>query len=81
MSRAAWGISLRLAGPVVQVLGLIAMLAPGAEAYSLGGVPLHRLGVVAFLAGLMLVVVGLAISIWSRARPDPDQAGDFARSD
>jgi hypothetical protein len=76
MSLATWGITLRLAGPVVQVigliLGLIAKFVPGAETYSLGGLPLHRLGVVAFLAGLMLVVAGLILSITSRSRPDPD---------
>ena len=60
--RSAIGPVLRMAGPLVQVACLIALLAPGTRGRSVAGVPIQAILYGGFAVGFVLVLAGLALS-------------------
>jgi hypothetical protein len=66
ISRAKLGASLRLIGPVIQIIALIGLFSPGAEDVRIGVVGLRQLSFVGFGLGLLLVAIGLTLSVTAR---------------
>lgn len=54
---------LRLAGPSLQVVCLIGLLAPGSEGRAIAGLPLRNLSIIGFGVGLLMVAIGLGLSL------------------
>jgi hypothetical protein len=69
--RARLGITLRLVGPVVEIVGLSLFLVGGArpEPPPVLGMPVRLLGTIVLAAGLGVVVAGLALSYGPGRRP------------
>lgn len=71
MSRRQLGMMLRLAGPLTQCVGLGLMFLPAASAIILPGLTIRRIGVLLFILGLLMVLTGLSLSLFSRQPTDP----------
>lgn len=67
MTRAwLWGVSLRLLGPVVEIIGLVLILDPRTEQRRFVGIPGRVLAFTLLGIGLIMVIAGLVISTMAR---------------